>query len=201
MQRHYQVFTVGYPNAVLDESYPSVISPSKNLHQSTGMRRFSGMGVAWFFAAVVAVTIAAAAVGSVRSEVTDVATALGVSASRAIAAADERSDVPNDGSDLERTTTSTPASGVEAETPESATTETTTEHVVTRESRTRQEKVAETLPQSRSASPASRAPAAQPFTTSTPITPTTSANSGTTIIVQPTHQQRQQFLLRMRTRE
>ena len=59
------------------------------------MKGFSGIGLAWITATIVAITIATAAVGSVRSEVTDTPTALGVPASPAVSSQDQtQSTVP-----------------------------------------------------------------------------------------------------------
>jgi len=80
------------------------------------MKNFGGIGLAWFLATVVAVTVAAAAVGSVRSVVTDVPTALGVSALPVIAQGETAGILgsPSDASVLDQAvTTSTVASIVE----------------------------------------------------------------------------------------
>lgn len=57
--------------------YPSVSPLAKDLPQTVGMRRTVGLVGAWTAATLVAVVVAAAAVGSVRTEVTDAPTALG----------------------------------------------------------------------------------------------------------------------------
>ena len=98
------------------------------------MRSFGGIGVAWFGATVVAVTIAAAAVGSVRSEVTDVPTALGISASPAITVATtaEPLAAPEEPSDHDQQPPTTLAPVVESESTEPSSTTTTTSTTTTR---------------------------------------------------------------------
>jgi len=152
------------------------------------MGRFGGIGIGWFVATVVAVTIAAAAVGSVRSEVTDVPTALGVSASPAITVPPSAViEEPLD--DLETTPTPTtttrpvvePAVNEPEELP-TATTTTVTEASPGAEAQPRSEGAVKSRPQAGTTSSTSHAPDTQPSTTATtqPATTTTTTTQPTT---------------------
>lgn len=171
-----------------------------------GMKKLGGIGVAWFVATVVAVTIAAAAVGSVRSEVTDVPTALGVSAAPIFASAtqEEPSEFLDDVSAPERGASSTLAPDVETEPPappvvettsidrpgtETTTTTastTTTGQIVYEEDGTRHEEAAKSLPQAGSTPSTSSVPQPTTSTTTTTIGSTTTTSSTTTVPTTPT---------------
>ena len=75
------------------------------------MRRFVGIGAAWLAATLVAVAVAAAAVGSVRSEVTDAPTALAaplVATTATLSASDPGSSTTTDSDIPEMPTTTAP---------------------------------------------------------------------------------------------
>jgi len=201
---HKRIATASEPG----EDYPLLSPLSENQCQTMGMKRLGGIGVAWLVATVVAVTIAAAAVGSVRSEVTDVPTALGVSAAPifASAAQDKPSEPLDDVSGPETGASSTPAPDVETEPPappvvetmsidgpgtETTTTPattsiTTTGPIVYEEDGTRHEEAAKSLPQAGSTTSTSSAPQPTTSTTTTTIIPTTATSSTTTVPATPT---------------
>jgi hypothetical protein len=160
------------------------------------MRVFGRIGIAWFVATIVAVTIAAAAVGSVRSEVTDVPTALGVSVSPAVTVVESANlgEDPDDGSHLERTSTSTTAPAGEATTSDRPSNETTTtstsgateqSQIVYTETPTRQEEATKSLPQGGSTSSATTVHE-DTTTTSTTRPPRVSQDTTTSTTVQAT---------------
>ncbi len=172
------------------------------------MKNFSGIGLAWFLATVVAVTIAAAAVGSVRSVVTDVPTALGVSALPVIAQG-EIADIlgsPDDASVLDQAiTTSTVASIVETVTTDPQEAETTTdtaasqpaEQVVLAQDHPEHEEKSKSRPQGGSTpseTPVPNEPSGTPVTTTskppaqatTNVTTTTAPQTVTTPPTPPT---------------
>ncbi|MEN8237807.1 MAG: hypothetical protein ABFR53_01265 [Actinomycetota bacterium] len=154
------------------------------------MRRLGGIGVAWFVATVLAVLIAATAVSSVRSEVTDVPTALGVSASPplAVVAPIEIPEYPDGDADLERVTTTTLAPVAATETTEAPAVETTTttteppasEQVRESERQTQSEDASDSRSEDRSTSSPTTTQPARTATTST-TTSTTAAATATTI--------------------
>lgn len=150
--------------------------------------------MAWFVATVVAVTIAAAAVGSVRSEVTDAPTALGISASPdlVVSTSEGLSDASGDGAGLEEGTLPTPARVTETTTSLGATAslETTTiidppiaKPLVLAEVQARHEEAAKSLPQGGSTSTTAPAPTRRPGTTPTTTPPPSLANPTPTTTV------------------
>jgi hypothetical protein len=171
------------------------------------MRKTAGVGIAWFVATIVAVTIAAAAVSNVRSVVTDVPTALGIAAIRAMQAEPDEIDIDDTvASDLEAPTTSTLApiivSGMptEATTTTASTVTTTTRQVETTKSETttsrppaqpksssptttRPRKAADTTPAPPAPTTTTTAPPAPTTTTTAPPAPTTTT---TTTLMQTT---------------
>ncbi|MCL1587216.1 MAG: hypothetical protein M3092_02275 [Actinomycetia bacterium] len=144
------------------------------------MRKPAGVGIAWLVATIVAVTIAAAAVGSVRSVVTNVPTALGIAAIRAMEAEPDSLEIDGDEtSAIEAAPTSTLAQTVESGiTTESSTTTTvavttTTQQVETSTTRTEAEEPARS---SRQAEATSRPPA-QPKTSTPTVGDTATATT------------------------
>lgn len=165
------------------------------------MGRFGGIGIAWLVATVVAVTIAAAAVGSVRSEVTGVPTALGVSASPPplVDDPDQLSDLSNQVFDEETGTTTTlvvivetvPAESPIVEITTSSTTTTTepavTQLVILAEGQARHEEPTKTLPQAGAAATTSPTSPAQPnATVTTTTTKPATITTATTTTIAPT---------------
>jgi hypothetical protein len=160
---------------------------SENAYQTTNMRKTAGVGIAWIVATIVAVTIAAAAVNNVRTVVTDVPTALGIAAIRAMETEPDQLDVDgDDASSLETPTTSTSVPTVESGAPTLASTTTTAATTTTTqqvETTTTQTEVAES---SRLRETTSSGPPAQPKSSSpTTSKPTTTADTTPTAVAPP----------------
>jgi hypothetical protein len=151
------------------------------------MRKTAGVGIAWFVATIVAVTIAAAAVSNVRSVVTDVPTALGIAAIRAMQAEPDEIDIDDTvASDLEAPTTSTLAPIIVSGMPTEATTTTaSTVTTTTRQVETTKSETTTSRPpaQPKSSSPTTTRPRKAADTTPAPPAPTTTT---TTTLMQTT---------------
>ena len=149
------------------------------------MRKPAGVGIAWLVATIVAVTIAAAAVGSVRSVVTNVPTALGIAAIRAMEAEPDALEIDGDEvSAAEAAPTSTLVPTVESETPTQSSTTTTVAVTTTTqqvETSTTRSEAEEAAASSRSAETAST-PRTQPKSSSPTATspPTAGDTTATT---------------------
>jgi hypothetical protein len=148
------------------------------------MRKTAGVGIAWFVATIVAVTIAAAAVSNVRSVVTEVPTALGIAAIRAMQAEPDEIDIDDTvASDLEAPTTSTLAPIIVSGMPTEATTTTaSTVTTTTRQVETTKSETTTSRPpaQPKSSSPTTTRPRKAADTTPAPPAPTTTTLMQTT---------------------
>jgi len=164
----------------------------ENVYQTTSMRKPAGVGIAWLIATIVAVTIAAAAVGSVRSVVTDAPTALGIAAIRAMETEPDALVVDDDeASAIEAAPTSTLVPTVESDIPTQSSTTTTLAATTTTqqvETSTTSTEAEEAAGSSRSIETASR-PQAQPKpnspTAGDTTTQTTSPPAPTTTTTAP----------------
>lgn len=173
----------------VDMNYPSLVALSGKMRETMGMTRFSQLWLAWSVATIVAISIAAAAVGSVRSEVTDAPIALGVSASPAITVATsaEFPDAPDERPILDQQPPATLVPVVDSSSEPSTTTSTTTTtrppltaEVLRSTSPAQPEDISKSRPQGGPTTSVSTAPAAEPSVTSTTTTTPPTATTATT---------------------
>jgi hypothetical protein len=164
------------------EELPRCMALSENVYQTTNVRKLAGVGIAWFVA-----TIVAAAVGNV---VTDVPTAVGIAAIRAMETERDALDIDgDDASALESATTSTLVPTAESEIPRQSSTTTavavttTTQQVETSRTRTETEEAAGS---SRQAETTSRLPAQPKTSTPTTTKPPTAGGATPTTTAPPT---------------
>jgi hypothetical protein len=169
------------------EELPQHMALSENVYQTTNMRKPAGVGIAWIVATIVAVTIAAAAVNNVRTEVTDVPTALGIAAIRAMETEPDQLDVDGDqAAALETPTTSTLAPTVESETPTLESTTTTAATTTTTRQVQTTTTQSEAVESSRLGGTTSSRPPAQPKSSSPTTTkPPTAADTTPTTVTAP----------------